>query len=166
MSIVFNSEPSTPNLSSLFFFVKSSSTFFQIFLFLPHVNTATPHSLFSSLVSLPSSSFYFLPSPFLQQHSNIPKSIPFFHKYPNSQQHLSIPSQIPIIRSNSLSSLSQCWCSRRVFDGNCCGISPAMVIKQFPKAISMAVAFPCLEEIKLKRIVIDDDCLDLIVFLG
>jgi len=41
-----------------------------------------------------------------------------------------------------------------------------MVIKQFPKARSMAVAYPCLEEIKLKRIVINDDCLDLIVFLG
>jgi len=137
MSIVFSGEPLAPNLSSLIFFVKSSSTFFQIFLFLPHDNTSTPHSLFSSLVSLPASSFSFLPSPFLQQHPQI--NTLFFHKYPNS---------------------------RRVFDGNCYGISPAMVIKQFPKARSMAVAYPCLEEIKLKRIVINDDCLDLIVFLG
>jgi len=83
------------------------------------------------------------------------------------------------------------WCRRRVFVGNCYAISPAMVIKRFPKVRSitlkgkphfadfnlvpegwggyvcpwikaMAVAFPCLEEIKLKRMVISDDCLDLI----
>ncbi|KEH16350.1 hypothetical protein MTR_0219s0040 [Medicago truncatula] len=41
-----------------------------------------------------------------------------------------------------------------------------MVIKRFSKARSMAVAFPCLEEIKLKRMVVNDDCLDLIAFLG
>ncbi|KEH43259.1 putative F-box domain, leucine-rich repeat domain, L domain-containing protein [Medicago truncatula] len=83
------------------------------------------------------------------------------------------------------------WCRRRVFVGNCYAITPAMVIKRFPKVRSitlkgkphfadfnlvpegwggyvcpwikaMAVAFPCLEEIKLKRMVISDDCLDLI----
>ncbi|XP_058770252.1 protein TRANSPORT INHIBITOR RESPONSE 1-like [Vicia villosa] len=83
------------------------------------------------------------------------------------------------------------WCRRRVFIGNCYAVSPAMVIKRFPKVRSitlkgkphfadfnlvpegwggyvcpwikaMAAAYPCLQEIRLKRMVITDDSLDLI----
>ncbi|CAK8572841.1 unnamed protein product [Lathyrus sativus] len=83
------------------------------------------------------------------------------------------------------------WCRRRIFVGNCYAVSPAMVIKRFPKVRSiklkgkphfadfnlipegwgafvcpwikaMAAAYPCLQEIRLKRMVITDDSLDLI----
>ncbi|XP_061344660.1 protein TRANSPORT INHIBITOR RESPONSE 1-like isoform X1 [Gastrolobium bilobum] len=83
------------------------------------------------------------------------------------------------------------WCRRRVFVGNCYAVSPAKVIKRFPEVRSislkgkphfadfnlvpegwggyvcpwikaMAVAYPWLQEIKLKRMVITDDNLDLI----
>ncbi|CAJ1879738.1 unnamed protein product [Sphenostylis stenocarpa] len=83
------------------------------------------------------------------------------------------------------------WCRRKVFVGNCYAVSPVMVIKRFPEVRSialkgkphfadfnlvpegwggyvcpwiaaMACAFPWLEEIRLKRMVITDDSLELI----
>ncbi|KAL5069360.1 hypothetical protein RYX36_020247 [Vicia faba] len=83
------------------------------------------------------------------------------------------------------------WCRRRVFVGNCYAVSPTMVIKRFPKLRSitlkgkphfadfnlvpegwggyvcpwikaMAAAYPFLQEIRLKRMVITDDSLDII----
>ncbi|XP_014495981.1 protein TRANSPORT INHIBITOR RESPONSE 1-like [Vigna radiata var. radiata] len=83
------------------------------------------------------------------------------------------------------------WCRRNVFVGNCYAVSPVMVIKRFPELRSialkgkphfadfnlvpegwggyvcpwiaaMACAFPCLEEIRLKRMVITDESLELI----
>ncbi|TKY52552.1 TRANSPORT INHIBITOR RESPONSE protein 1 [Spatholobus suberectus] len=83
------------------------------------------------------------------------------------------------------------WCRRRVFVGNCYSVSPAAVIKRFPKVRSvaikgkphfadfslvpegwgayvcpwikaMAVAYPWLQEIRLKRMVITDENLELI----
>jgi len=83
------------------------------------------------------------------------------------------------------------WCRRKVFVGNCYAVSPVMVIKRFPELRSialkgkphfadfnlvpegwggyvcpwiaaMACALPCLEEIRLKRMVITDESLELI----
>ena len=80
---------------------------------------------------------------------------------------------------------------RRIFVGNCYAVSPRMVIKRFPEVRSvhlkgkphfadfnlvpegwggyacswideMAKAYPCLEEIRLKRMVITDESLELI----
>ncbi|KAK7270224.1 hypothetical protein RIF29_23217 [Crotalaria pallida] len=83
------------------------------------------------------------------------------------------------------------WCRRRIFVGNCYAVSPGMVVKRFPKLRSialkgkphfadfnlvpegwggyvwpwikaMAAAYPWLEEIRLKRMVITDESLELI----
>lgn len=83
------------------------------------------------------------------------------------------------------------WCRRRIFIGNCYAVSPTMVIKRFPEVRSislkgkphfadfnlvpdgwggfvcpwiaaMASAYPLLEEIRLKRMVITDESLELI----
>ncbi|KAL3517487.1 hypothetical protein ACH5RR_020076 [Cinchona calisaya] len=83
------------------------------------------------------------------------------------------------------------WCRRRIFIGNCYAVSPRMVIQRFPEVRSvelkgkphfadfnlvpegwggyvcpwiaaMAEAYPWLEEIRLKRMVISDDTLELI----
>lgn len=82
-------------------------------------------------------------------------------------------------------------CRRNVFVGNCYAVSPEMVVKRFPRVRSvtlkgkphfadfnlvpdgwggyvspwikaMAAACPSLLEIRLKRMVVTDDCLDLI----
>ncbi|XP_057439016.1 protein TRANSPORT INHIBITOR RESPONSE 1-like [Lotus japonicus] len=83
------------------------------------------------------------------------------------------------------------WCRRKVFVGNCYAVSPMIVIKRFPEVRSIALkgkphfadfnlvpegwggyvctwiaamsrAFPWLEEIRLKRMVISDESLELI----
>ncbi|KAK8565451.1 hypothetical protein V6N13_020555 [Hibiscus sabdariffa] len=83
------------------------------------------------------------------------------------------------------------WCRRKVFIGNCYAVSPKMVIKRFPEVRSielkgkphfadfnlvpdgwggyvlpwigeMAGAYPWLEEIRLKRMVVTDESLELI----
>ncbi|KAG6431876.1 hypothetical protein SASPL_103446 [Salvia splendens] len=83
------------------------------------------------------------------------------------------------------------WCRRRIFVGNCYAVSPEMVIRRFPELravemkgkphfadfnlvpegwgayaypwiAAMAEAYPFLEEIKLKRMVVTDDTLELI----
>ncbi|XP_047325685.1 protein TRANSPORT INHIBITOR RESPONSE 1-like [Impatiens glandulifera] len=83
------------------------------------------------------------------------------------------------------------WSRRRVFVGNCYAVSPSIVIKRFPKVRSvelkgkphfadfnlvpdgwggyvfpwveaMAKAYPWLEEIRLKRMVVTDEALELI----
>ncbi|KAJ7972895.1 Protein TRANSPORT INHIBITOR RESPONSE 1 [Quillaja saponaria] len=83
------------------------------------------------------------------------------------------------------------WCRRRIFIGNCYAVCPTMVIKRFPEVrtielkgkphfadfnlvpegwggyvhpwiIAMASSYPWLEEIRLKRMVITDDSLELI----
>ncbi|EPS65956.1 hypothetical protein M569_08818, partial [Genlisea aurea] len=83
------------------------------------------------------------------------------------------------------------WCRRRVFIGNCYALSPEILIRRFPEVralemkgkphfadfnlvpegwgayvhpwiVAMAEAYPLLEEIKLKRMVITDESLDLI----
>ncbi|XP_073063373.1 protein TRANSPORT INHIBITOR RESPONSE 1-like [Primulina eburnea] len=83
------------------------------------------------------------------------------------------------------------WCRSRIFLGNCYAVSPEVVIRRFPevKALemkgkphfadfnlvpdgwgayfypwvaAMSVAYPLLEEIKLKRMVVTDECLELI----
>ncbi|XP_054814470.1 protein TRANSPORT INHIBITOR RESPONSE 1-like [Prosopis cineraria] len=83
------------------------------------------------------------------------------------------------------------WCRRRVFVGNCYAVSPVMVIKRFPDVrsislkgkphfadfnlvpenwggfvcpwiVAMAEAYPSLEEIRLKRMVVTDESLELI----
>ncbi|RXH84296.1 hypothetical protein DVH24_027195 [Malus domestica] len=83
------------------------------------------------------------------------------------------------------------WCRRRIFIGNCYAVSPRMVIRRFPDIRSielkgkphfadfnlvpegwggyvypwiaaMASAYPWLEEIKLKRMVVTDETLELI----
>lgn len=83
------------------------------------------------------------------------------------------------------------WSRRRVFVGNCYAISPRMLIRRFPEVRSvelkgkphfadfnlvpenwggyvgpwiaaMAVAYPWLEEIRLKRMVVKDEGLELI----
>ncbi|XP_030532623.2 protein TRANSPORT INHIBITOR RESPONSE 1 [Rhodamnia argentea] len=83
------------------------------------------------------------------------------------------------------------WCRRRVFVGNCYAVSPAAVVRRFPEVRSvelkgkphfadfnlvpegwggyvspwiaaMARAYPWLEEIRLKRMVVTDDNLELI----
>ncbi|KAK4273168.1 hypothetical protein QN277_021621 [Acacia crassicarpa] len=83
------------------------------------------------------------------------------------------------------------WCRRSIFVGNCYAVSPVMVVKRFPKLRSislkgkphfadfnlvpedwggyacpwieaMASAYPWLEEIRLKRMVLTDESLELI----
>lgn len=83
------------------------------------------------------------------------------------------------------------WCRRRIFVGNCYAVSPPMVIRRFPEVRSielkgkphfadfnlvpegwggyvypwiaaMATAYPWLEEIRLKRMVVTDETLELI----
>ncbi|XP_010112739.2 protein TRANSPORT INHIBITOR RESPONSE 1 [Morus notabilis] len=83
------------------------------------------------------------------------------------------------------------WCRRRIFVGNCYAVSPRMVIRRFPDVRSielkgkphfadfnlvpegwggyvdpwisaMAMAYPWLEEIRLKRMVVTDESLELI----
>ncbi|GLT42520.1 hypothetical protein SLA2020_165150 [Shorea laevis] len=83
------------------------------------------------------------------------------------------------------------WCRRRIFVGNCYAVSPGMVIKRFPEVrsvelkgkphfadfnlvpegwggyvlpwiVEMATAYPWLEEVRLKRMVVTDECLELI----
>lgn len=83
------------------------------------------------------------------------------------------------------------WCRRRVFVGNCYAVAPAAVVRRFPEARSvelkgkphfadfnlvpegwggyvspwiaaMARAYPWLEEIRLKRMVVTDESLELI----
>ncbi|PON57181.1 F-box domain containing protein [Parasponia andersonii] len=83
------------------------------------------------------------------------------------------------------------WCRRRIFVGNCYAVSPGMVIRRFPEVrsielkgkphfadfnlvpegwggyvspwiVAMATAYPWLEEIRLKRMVIMDESLELI----
>ncbi|KAM1150768.1 hypothetical protein ACFX2I_031210 [Malus domestica] len=83
------------------------------------------------------------------------------------------------------------WCRRRIFIGNCYAVSPRMLIRRFPDVRSielkgkphfadfnlvpegwggyvypwiaaMASAYPWLEEIKLKRMVVTDETLELI----
>ncbi|GMI63683.1 TRANSPORT INHIBITOR RESPONSE 1 [Hibiscus trionum] len=84
------------------------------------------------------------------------------------------------------------WCRRKIFVGNCYAVSPGMVIRRFPEVRSvelkgkpqfadfnlvpdglggyvlpwiaeMAGAYPWLEEIRLKRMVVTDESLELIV---
>nr|CUS58301.1 transport inhibitor response 1 [Shorea obtusa] len=83
------------------------------------------------------------------------------------------------------------WCRRRIFVGNCYAVSPRMVTGRFPEVrsvelkgkphfadfnlvpdgwggyvfpwiVEMAKAYPWLEEIRLKRMVVTDDSLELI----
>ncbi|KAK0582955.1 hypothetical protein LWI29_031492 [Acer saccharum] len=83
------------------------------------------------------------------------------------------------------------WCRRRIFVGNCYAVSPRMVIRRFPDVRSvelkgkphfadfnlvpegwgghvypwiyaMATGYTCLEEIRLKRMVVTDETLELI----
>ncbi|XVF21892.1 hypothetical protein REPUB_Repub12eG0128300 [Reevesia pubescens] len=83
------------------------------------------------------------------------------------------------------------WCRRKIFVGNCYAVSPRMVIRRFPEVRSielkgkphfadfnlvpdgwggyvlpwvaeMAGAYPWLEEIRLKRMVVTDESLELI----
>ncbi|KAH7517127.1 hypothetical protein FEM48_Zijuj09G0029300 [Ziziphus jujuba var. spinosa] len=83
------------------------------------------------------------------------------------------------------------WCRRRIFVGNCYAVSPRMVIRRFPEVrsielkgkphfadfnlvpegwggyvqpwiVAMIGAYPLLEEIRLKRMVVTDDSLELI----
>ncbi|KAA8549206.1 hypothetical protein F0562_000890 [Nyssa sinensis] len=83
------------------------------------------------------------------------------------------------------------WCRRRIFVGNCYAVSPMIMIRRFPEVRSlelkgkphfadynlvpegwggyaypwiaaMARAYPGLEEIRLKRMVVTDDTLELI----
>ncbi|WCJ21412.1 Protein TRANSPORT INHIBITOR RESPONSE 1 [Euphorbia peplus] len=83
------------------------------------------------------------------------------------------------------------WCRRRIFVGNCYAVSPSVVIRRFPEVRSvelkgkphfadfnlvpdgwggyvfpwiaaMATSYPCLEEIRLKRMVVTDETLELI----
>ncbi|XWS36221.1 hypothetical protein CRYUN_Cryun20dG0066800 [Craigia yunnanensis] len=83
------------------------------------------------------------------------------------------------------------WCRRKIFVGNCYAVSPGMVIRRFPEVRSvelkgkphfadfnlvpdgwggyvlpwiaeMAGAYPWLEEIRLKRMVVTDESLELI----
>ncbi|XP_075509299.1 protein TRANSPORT INHIBITOR RESPONSE 1-like [Primulina tabacum] len=83
------------------------------------------------------------------------------------------------------------WCRRRIFVGNCYAVAPEFVIRRFPEVralemkgkphfadfnlvpegwgayldpwiSAMSVAYPFLEEIKLKRMVVTDDSLELI----
>ncbi|KAI3460835.1 hypothetical protein Pfo_017498 [Paulownia fortunei] len=83
------------------------------------------------------------------------------------------------------------WCRRRIFVGNCYAVSPDIMIRRFPKVRAvgmkgkphfadfnlvpegwgayvhpwiraMSAAYPLLEEIKLKRMVVTDESLELI----
>ncbi|KAL0725252.1 hypothetical protein Bca4012_039851 [Brassica carinata] len=83
------------------------------------------------------------------------------------------------------------WCRKKVFIGNCYAVSPATVIRRFPKLRSvelkgkphfadfnlvpegwggyvypwieaMSASYTWLEEIRLKRMVVSDECLELI----
>lgn len=83
------------------------------------------------------------------------------------------------------------WCRRRIFVGNCYAVSPRILIRRFPDVrsitlkgkphfadfnlvpegwggyvypwiVAMASAYPWLEEIRLKRMVVTDESLELI----
>ncbi|CAL5437128.1 unnamed protein product [Camellia sinensis] len=83
------------------------------------------------------------------------------------------------------------WCRRRIFVGNCYAVSPRIMIRRFPEVryvelkgkphfadynlvpegwggyvhpwiVAMARAYPLLEEIRLKRMVVTDETLELI----
>ncbi|KAL8262170.1 hypothetical protein R6Q59_026219 [Mikania micrantha] len=83
------------------------------------------------------------------------------------------------------------WCRKRIFVGNCYAVNPRIMIRRFPELKSVelkgkphfadfnlvpegwggfvlpwiaeiAKGYPMLEEIKLKRMVVTDDCLELI----
>ncbi|GMP99970.1 hypothetical protein CsSME_00047238 [Camellia sinensis var. sinensis] len=83
------------------------------------------------------------------------------------------------------------WCRRRIFVGNCYAVSPRIIIRRFPEVryvelkgkphfadynlvpegwggyvhpwiVAMARAYPLLEEIRLKRMVVTDETLELI----
>ena len=83
------------------------------------------------------------------------------------------------------------WCRRKIFVGNCYAVSPRIVIRRFPEVrsielkgkphfadfnlvpdgwggyvlpwiVEMADAYPWLEEIRLKRMVVTDESLELI----
>jgi len=83
------------------------------------------------------------------------------------------------------------WCRKKIFIGNCYAVNPTTVIKRFPELRSialkgkphfadfnlvpegwggyvcpwieaMAQSFPLLEEIRLKRMILTDECLELI----
>ncbi|XP_042476619.1 protein TRANSPORT INHIBITOR RESPONSE 1-like [Macadamia integrifolia] len=83
------------------------------------------------------------------------------------------------------------WCRRRIFIGNCYAVSPGITIRRFPElrsvslkgkphfadynlvphgwganmypwVVAMAQAYPWLEELRLKRMVVTDDTLELI----
>lgn len=83
------------------------------------------------------------------------------------------------------------WCRHRIFIGNCYSVSPEVVIRRFPEVkavemkgkphfadfnlvpegwggyiypwiVAMSTAYPFLEEIKLKRMVVTDDTLELV----
>ncbi|KAL7125613.1 hypothetical protein ABFS83_14G128600 [Erythranthe nasuta] len=83
------------------------------------------------------------------------------------------------------------WCRRRIFIGNCYSVTPEMVTRRFPEVRAVEIkgkphfadfnlvpegwggyvkpwirvmsgAYPLLEEMKLKRMVVTDECLDLI----
>ncbi|GAA0185971.1 ubiquitin-protein ligase [Lithospermum erythrorhizon] len=83
------------------------------------------------------------------------------------------------------------WCRKSIFVGNCYALNPSRMIERFPDVrsvelkgkphfadfnlvpdgwggcvfpwiISMSRAYPMLEEIRLKRMVVSDECLELI----
>ncbi|KZV45583.1 TRANSPORT INHIBITOR RESPONSE 1 protein [Dorcoceras hygrometricum] len=79
------------------------------------------------------------------------------------------------------------WCRRRIFIGNCYAVTPKIVIRRFPDVraldlkgkphfadynlvpegwgpwiVAMSRAYPFLEEIKLKRMVVSDESLEMI----
>ncbi|GJZ30234.1 transport inhibitor response 1-like protein [Tanacetum coccineum] len=83
------------------------------------------------------------------------------------------------------------WCRKRIFIGNCYAVSPRETIRRFPEAkiielkgkphfadfnlvpegwggyfqpwvVELSKGYPLLEEIRLKRMVVSDDCLELI----
>ncbi|KAM0053989.1 putative F-box domain, leucine-rich repeat domain superfamily, F-box-like domain superfamily [Helianthus debilis subsp. tardiflorus] len=83
------------------------------------------------------------------------------------------------------------WCRKRVFIGNCYAVNPRVVIRRFPEVksvelkgkphfadfnlvpegwggyvypwiVEIARAYPWLEEIRLKRMVVTDECLEIV----
>ena len=83
------------------------------------------------------------------------------------------------------------WCRRRIFIGNCYAVTPGIMVRRFPEirsveikgkphfadfnlvpegwggyvypwVVAMSRAYPWLEEIRLKRMVVSDECLELI----
>lgn len=83
------------------------------------------------------------------------------------------------------------WCRKRIFVGNCYAVNPRVMIRRFPEVravylkgkphfadfnlvpegwggyvypwiVEIARVYPWLEEIRLKRMVVSDDCLEMI----